>query len=118
MRIELDEGVPEQIAPHLRGHDVWSARELGLKVTINGKLLDEIEARQVEAFISNDRRLEFDQNLVRRPFAILLLSTNHLPTLEPNVDKIAAALETAEKGKITLVDVGVFVAKRFRPPRP
>jgi hypothetical protein len=118
LKVALDEGVPEQIAPHLPGHDVQSVRQLGLKGTVNGKLLDAMEAQQFEAMISNDKKLEFDQNLARRPFAILLLSTNHLPTLEPNIGKIAAALETAEKGKITRVDVGVFVAKRFRPPEP
>ncbi len=93
-------------------------RQLGLKGTFNGKLLDAIEVRQFEAFISNDKKLEFDQNLARRPFRILLLSTNHLPTLQPHIGKIAVALETAELGKITRVDVGTFVAKRFRPPQP
>ena len=118
MKVALDEGVPEQIVPHLPGHDVQSVRQLGLKGTRNGKLLDALEARHFEAVISNDKKLEFDQNLSRRPFAILLLSTNHLPTLEPNVGKIAVALNTAEKGKITHVDVGTFVAKKFRSPEP
>ena len=118
MKVLLDEGVPEQIGPHLPRHDVRTVRELGLKGTVNGKLLDAIQAQRFEALISNDKKLEFDQNLARCPFAILVPSTNHLPTLKPKVGKIAAALETAEKGKITRVDVGAFIPKRFRNPVP
>jgi len=36
---------------------------IGLKGTKNGKLLDAFEARGFEAAISNDKNLEFDQNL-------------------------------------------------------
>ena len=63
MKVALDEGVPEQIAPWLVGHDVRSVGQLGLKGTKNGKLLDAFEARGFEAAISNDKNLEFDQNL-------------------------------------------------------
>ena len=68
MKVALDEGVPEQIATHLPEHDVQTVRELGLKGTINGKLLDAIKVRHFEAFISNDKRLEFEQNLARTAF--------------------------------------------------
>lgn len=68
-KIALDEGVPEQIALYLSGHEVQSVRELHLRGTKNGKLLDAIEALGFDAFVSNDKKLEFDQNLSRRPFA-------------------------------------------------
>ena len=114
MKVALDEGVPEQIAPFLVGHDVHSVSELLLKGTKNGKLLDAFEARGFEAVISNDKKLEFDQNLARRPFRILLLTTNHLPTLWPHVGKIAAALDTAQSGAVTRVDCGHFIPVRRR----
>jgi len=60
-KIALDEGVPEEIALHLLGHEVHSVRQLGLKGTKNGKLLAAIEAGGFDAFISHDKRLEFDQ---------------------------------------------------------
>ncbi len=116
MKVALDEGVPEQIAPYLVGHDVQSVSQLGIKGTKNGKLLDAFETGGFEAVISNDKRLEFDQNLSRRPFRILLLSTNHLPTLMPNVGKIAAALDTAQPGRVLRVDCGRFMPNRFRKP--
>jgi hypothetical protein len=97
LKVALDEGVPGQIAPYLVGHDVRSVCQLGLKGTKNGKLLDAFEAHGFEAVISNDKNLEFDQNLSRRPFAVLLLSSNHLASIRPHLDKIAAALGDGRK---------------------
>lgn len=115
-KIALDEGVPEQIAVHLLGHDVQSVRQLGLKGTKNGKLLDAIQAGEFRAFITNDKRMEREQNLGGRPFAILLLSTNHWPTIEPNVCAIASAVAEARPGAVCKVDCGSFVPRRFRKP--
>lgn len=115
-RIALDEGVPEQIAVHLPGHDVQSVRELGLKGVTNGRLLDAIEAGGFRAFITNDKRMEREQELSRRPFATLLLSTNHWPTIEPHVGAILAALDEAVPGAVCKVYCGTFVPRRFRKP--
>jgi hypothetical protein len=112
--VALDEGVPEQIAAHLAGYEVRSVRQLGLKGVTNGRLLDVIEAKGFRAFITNDKRMEREQNLSRRPFAILLLSTNHWPTIEPNIDAIVSALVEARLGGVTKVNCGIFIPRRFR----
>jgi len=114
----LDEGVPEALADLIPGHEITSVGAEGWKSVRNGKLLKLIEAAGFEAFISNDKRIEFDQNLSRRPFAILLLSTNHWPTMQPHVGNIAAALETAQPGTITRVDVGRFIPAKLRKRDP
>ncbi|MGA8027530.1 MAG: DUF5615 family PIN-like protein [Bryobacteraceae bacterium] len=116
-KVALDEGVPEQIAAHLPGYDVQSVRQLGLKGAKNGSLLDAIEAREFRAFITNDKRMEREQNLSGRPFAILLLSTNHRPTIEPNVGAIAAGLDEAVPGIVCKVYCGSFVPRKFRRPQ-
>jgi hypothetical protein len=119
-RIILDEGVPRQVARYLPGHDVTDVHEAGWNGMKNGRLLALIEKAGFEVFISNDKRIEFDQNWSRRPFAALLLSTNHWRTLKPNVGNIEVAVETAEPGQVTRVDVGHFLPsprKRFRPPQ-
>jgi hypothetical protein len=115
-KIALDEGAPEEIALHLPGHRVQSVRQLGLKGTKNGRLLAAIEAGGFDVFISNDKRLEFDQNVALWPFAFLLLSTNHWPTIDPPVANVAKALETAKPGTVTKVDCGTFVKRKFRRP--
>ena len=91
---------------------------MGLKGTKNGKLLAQIEARQFDAFISNDKRLEAEGQLKRRPFCILLLSATNWNVIKPYVHKIAPALEAAKAGEVTKVDVGRFVPRKFRKADP
>ena len=112
MRVALDEGVPEDIIRHLPGHDVKSVRMLGLKGVKNGKLLAAIDAGSFETFITNDKRMEAEGQLRRRPFAILILSATNWNVIKPHVGNIAAALETAKPGEVTRVDCGRFL------PRP
>lgn len=94
-----------------------SVRQLGLKGTKNGKLLAALEAAGFDAFVTNDKRLEFDQNVSSLQFAVLLLSTNHWPTVKLNVSSIAKALETAKPGSITKVDCGKFLPRKLRRPK-
>ena len=117
-RVILDEGVPKKVALYLPGHDVTDVHEAGWDGVKNGKLLALIEKAGYDAFISNDKRIEFEQDWSKRPFAALLLSTNHWGTLERNIGNIAVALETAEPGAVTRVDVGRFVPRRHRTPQP
>ncbi len=117
-RIILDEGVPKKVALSLPGYDVTDVHEAGWDGVKNGQLLALIERAGYDAFISNDKRIEFEQDWSKRSFAALLLSTNHWDTLEPNVGNIAVALETARPGEVTRVDVGRFLPRKFREQTP
>jgi hypothetical protein len=114
LRTILDEGVPEDLEGHLAGHEVSTVKREGWRGIKDGMLLDLIESAAFEAFITADKRMEREQNFSRRPFAILLLSTNHWPTMEANAGNVAAALNEALPGVVTKVDCGTFVPKRFR----
>ena len=101
MRVCLDEGVPEIVAEYLPGHHVENVRELGLKGVKNGKLLAQVEAREFEAFITNDKRLEAEGQLRQRPFGTLILSVTNWELMKPHVAKVAEALKRAEPGSIS-----------------
>ena len=77
-------------------------------------MLSLVESIQAEAFITADKNLEKQQNLLDRPFATLLLSANAWPLIRGHVEAIRSALEGTEAGAITPVDCGTFVPKRFR----
>jgi hypothetical protein len=116
LRVCLDEGVPEQVAEYLPGHDVRNVRELGLKGVKNGKLLAQVEAREFEAFITNDKRLEAEGQPRRRPFGILVLSVTNWELMKPHVAKVAEALERAVPGSIEKIDCGRFIPRSRRKP--
>jgi hypothetical protein len=67
-------------------------RQLGLKGLKNGELLDAIQAAAFDVFITNDKRMDAEQQLQRRPFGILILSTNSWPVMRRHIEEIAAAL--------------------------
>ena len=116
MKVALDEGVPENLIGHLPGHEVQSVRMLGLKGAKNGKLLSAIAAGAFEAFITNDKRMEAEGQLHRRPFGILILSVTNWHVMRPYVGKIAEGLDMCEPGSVGKVDCGRFLPRKLRAP--
>jgi len=117
-RIILDEGVPRQVGDHLPRHSVTTVPIEGWASVKNGKLLALIGQAGFSAFISADKNLENQQSLHGRPFATLLLSTNHWPSIRQNVGKIAEALDACQPGSVTNVDCEKFVPRRPKKPSP
>lgn len=110
----LDEGVPEALADRLPGHGVSTVKREGWRGIKNGKLLNLIEGAGFEIFITNDKRMDGEQPLRRRPFATLLLSTNSWPTLQEYTVAIVSAIDQARPGTVRHVFCGNFVPRRFR----
>jgi hypothetical protein len=108
--------VPEALAALLAGHEVTSVGAEGWKSVKNGKLLDLIEAAGFAAFITNDKRMEKEQVLYRRPFATLILSVPNWKIIRDRVGDIQVALDAALPGTVTTVDCGSFVPRRMRNP--
>jgi hypothetical protein len=114
----LDEGVPEGLEPYLARYAVSTVKREGWNSIKNGKLLHLIEKSGFEAFVTNDQRMEREQQLKRRSFATLLLSRNHWPTLKSNAQKIAQAVDRCQPGTVVRVECGRFVPRRFRRSAP
>lgn len=114
MKIAFDEGVPERLAKYLPGHEVRSARKVGLKGLKNGKLPAAIEALDFEIFITNDKRMEAEGQLSGRTFGSLILRAANWPTILPRVGTIAAALDDCQTGTVTRVDCGRFIPRKPR----
>jgi hypothetical protein len=114
LKIILDEGVPRQVTQTLPGHDVTTVPAEGWASVKNGKLLSLIEAAGFGAFITCDKQMRDQQSFTGRPFAVLLLSSNYWPTIQPHLAKIAEAIDQARPGTVTLGSCGEF-KKRRRP---
>jgi predicted nuclease of predicted toxin-antitoxin system len=81
MRILLDECVPVALKRNLAslGHECQTAREAGFSGKKNGELLTLAE-RRWDVLLTTDRRIEFQQQLIGRKIAVLVLraKTNRL----------------------------------------
>lgn len=80
----------------------------------NGLLLKAAENEGFEVLLTADKNLAFQQNLRGRKIAIVVLGTNHWPTIRTNPAPIIAALDKAVPGSFAEVSY----PKRPRRPKP
>jgi hypothetical protein len=79
MRIVLDENLPRPIKRAFDAiHVVTTVQELGISGLANGELLAQLEGR-FDVFVTADKNLRYQQNLVGRTLSIVELPTNQLP---------------------------------------
>lgn len=108
MKILFDANTPAPLARFLRGHEVVRADELGWQGLENGALLDAAEQAGFDLLLTCDQNVRYQQNLTRRKLALLILSSNHWPTLRPVAARIATAVDFVQTGQILKVDVAML----------
>jgi hypothetical protein len=97
MRILLDHGTPAPLRRILRNHEVATAYELGWAELANGALLSAAEAK-FDALITTDQSLRYQQNLVDRKLAILVLPTTSWPRIQGHIEQIVTAVDALSPG--------------------
>ena len=108
MKILFDANTPAPLARFLRGHEVVRADELGWQGLENGALLDAAEQAGFELLLTCDQNLRHQQNLRNRKLALLILSSNHWPTLQPIASRIATTIDFLQTGQIVMLDVAML----------
>lgn len=103
MNILLDACTPCPLRGFLSGHSVSTAQEMGWGALKNGDLLRQAEG-QFEAFISTDQNLKYQQRVVGRKLAILVLPTNDWPTIRSKGAEIAERVATLKPGDFVELD--------------
>ena len=89
MRILLDEDLPRRLCALLVGHEATTVPRSGWAGIKNGKLLA-LAAARFDIFLTMDQNLEFQQNLLTLPIAVLVIEAvsnriEHLIPLVPNI---------------------------------
>lgn len=92
MRILCDHNVPFLLIRSLPGYDLTHASQLGWHELVNGKLLAAAEEARFDVLLTADQNMRSQQNLTGRELAMIVLDTNHWPTVEPNLNAIKDAL--------------------------
>lgn len=104
MNILLDECVDQLLARDLVGHAVSTVPRRGWAGIKNGDLLALAE-KEFDVFITVDRKLADQQDLVRFQIAVVLLRarSNRLADLRPLAPEVLQKLGTASAGALTIV---------------
>ena len=79
--------------------------ELGWQSLQNGALLDAAEIAGFDLLLTCDQNVRYQQNFSGRRLAILILSTNHWPTIKRAAAKVAALVEFTQRGSVTRMDI-------------
>lgn len=89
MRVLFDQGVPAPLRSAFVGiATVDTAFERGWSRLRNGELIAEAE-KSFDVFVTTDKNLRYQQNLVSRKIAIVVLPTTQWPALRARADEIA-----------------------------
>lgn len=98
----LDECLPKRLTRELPGHVARTVPQMGWAGRKNGLLLRSLVEAGVEAFVTMDKNLPFQQNLDGIPFVlvVLLAQSNRYADVAPLLPQILTTLETANRGDL------------------
>jgi hypothetical protein len=89
---------------------------MGWNLLENGDLLNASEAAGFEVMITCDRNLRYQQNLTARKLAIVEITTNDWPLIEPNSQRAVAEVNRAKPGGYAIVEIAL--PPKVRRPNP
>ncbi len=105
MLVLFDHSTPAPLRFALKGHIVVEAVERGWERLSNGTLLDAAEAAGFELFVTADKNLRYQQNLVDRKIAIIVLGNAQWPVLRRYVEMVVVAVDAATPGSYIEVKI-------------
>lgn len=104
MKILLDECIPAPLKPYLGPHEVFTVTEVGWAGKRNGELL-QLAGERFDVFLTVDRNLRYQQNLLKLPISIVLLVVRHnsIEAILPMVEKAKDAIERIGAKELIIV---------------
>jgi hypothetical protein len=110
LKILFDANTPAPLARFLRAHEVVRADELGWQDLSNGDLLNAAESGGFDLVLTCDQSIPYEQNFTGRRIALLVLSSNHWPTLRRVAAKIATAVDFVQTSQLVKLDIDALEA--------
>jgi hypothetical protein len=115
--ILFDQNVPRALASLLTGRTIRTAADEGWEALTNGELLKAAEAADFSMLVTADQNIVYQQNMSKRVIGLVVLSTNHWPTLRSNADRILQAVNSLQPAGYAYVACDLPPKRRRPPPR-
>lgn len=105
MRILIDECLNWRLSRALAGHYAVSVQKMGWSGIKNGRLLELAVENSFDAFLTGDRNLSFQQNLVDASIAVIVLESDgiQLHHTLPLMPQVLALLPSLKPGQVVRV---------------
>jgi len=111
-RILFDNNVPVGVRSFLTNHEVRTVVEMNWPPQLeNGELLKAAEAAGFDVLVTSDQNIRYQQNLVGRRLALVVLGSNIWPVVRNHAVTIAVAVDKATPGSYQFIEMPL-------PPRP
>jgi hypothetical protein len=106
MLVLFDHGAPKGVGRALRDHVLITARARGWDLLSNGALLAVAEEAGVDVLFTTDQRIRYQQNLMGRRIALVVLTgTTKWSRVQLHLDRIAESVTAATPGSYTEVAI-------------
>jgi len=73
MTIIIDECLPKRITRFFSGHKVWTVPQIGLSGYKDTELLEELDKKDIDVFITIDGNIEYQQQFINRKFGTIVI---------------------------------------------
>jgi predicted nuclease of predicted toxin-antitoxin system len=105
MKVLLDENLPHELRNELPGHACFTVAYMGWAGLENGELLSSAAAAGFDAMVTKDSKLQYEQNLVSLPIAVVILhaTSNDMDDIRPLLPALLVALTRLPPRQITHV---------------
>jgi predicted nuclease of predicted toxin-antitoxin system len=114
MKVLLDENLDHRLRRSLGAHDVFTTSFMGWAGLKNGKLLAAAESDSFDVLLTGDQSLYQEQNLSGRRLAVVAMSSVEWQIIQPYLQTITNAIDSAVPGSCSAVDCGTFSRKRVQ----
>jgi hypothetical protein len=82
VKVLLDENLPHKLRGLLPDHEVMTVAFMGWGGLKNGELLNTAEDAGFDVFVTGDQTIHYEQNVVKRRLAQLILSAQDWPVIK------------------------------------
>lgn len=108
MRVLLDEHLPVRLAKALPEHEVSTVRKEGWAGLKNGALLSAAAGTGFAVLLTNDRSMEYQQDLRKVAIAVVVLDapSNKIEDLKPLIPATLEAIKSCMPGLVQHVRIG------------
>lgn len=99
MRILIDESLPSYLKQSLADHETVTVQDMGWTGIKNGDLLMRAENR-FDVFLTADKNLRHQQNLIGRSFAVIVFPSNKLSIVKSLTARLREELMSTKPGHV------------------
>ena len=102
MKIIIDECLPKRLTSFFKDESAWTVPQLGLNGYKDTELLDELDKRNIDIFITIDGNIEYQQQFNHRSFCTIIIRavSNRFSDLKQFKSELQKAVRTTKSNTI------------------